>query len=215
LVSESIVWFAIARRFKTRYVNDYLLRIYRASDAAEPRLSRLTAATAQGRLLFHKAVIEDHLDYATESPMLILKSLINYSRYSFTSGIGLRGQVSAVTPMGRKALVLAAVPIGLPSTCGIGGRRRLADAPRKIGSRFLARDQPGLATSQGASSRNVGEPMVDLGVQAPGFGGPVVPVVPAQVGPDRGVLVGMGLIVRAIQGERAVGEPPWVSWRLG
>ena len=83
-VSESIVWSAIACRFKTRYQNDYLLRIYRASDAAERRLSRLTAATAQGRLLFHKAVIEDYLDYATESPMLILKSLINYSRYSFT-----------------------------------------------------------------------------------------------------------------------------------
>jgi glycosyltransferase involved in cell wall biosynthesis len=111
-VSESIVWFAIARRFKTRYVNEHLLRIYHASDAAEPRLSRLTAATAQGRLLFHKAVIEDYLDYATSSPKLILKSLVNYSRYSFTSGIGLRGQVTAMRSVGRKALVLAAVPIG-------------------------------------------------------------------------------------------------------
>jgi hypothetical protein len=93
-------------------VNDYLLRVYRASDAAEPRLSRLTAATAQGRLLFHKAVIEDYLDYATESPQLLLKSLINYSRYSFTSGIGLRGQVGAVRTLGRKALVLLAIPLG-------------------------------------------------------------------------------------------------------
>ena len=45
--------------------------------------------------------------------------------------------------------------------------------------------------------------MVDLGVEAPGLGRSSVPVVPAQVGPDGGVLVGMARIVGAIQGERA------------
>jgi hypothetical protein len=105
------VWFAIARRFKTRYVNDYL-RIYYSSDPAEPRLSNLTVASAQGRLLFHKALIEDYLDYAIISPLLILKSLINYSRYSFVSGIGLPGQMSRVRGVGRKALVLSVSPFG-------------------------------------------------------------------------------------------------------
>jgi glycosyltransferase involved in cell wall biosynthesis len=110
-VSESLVWFAIARRFKTRYVNDYLGINY-ASDPAEPRLSNLTIATAQGRLLLHKAVIEDYLDYAIRSPVLVLKSLVNYSRYSFVSGIGLRGQMSRVRSVGRKALVLSVTPFG-------------------------------------------------------------------------------------------------------
>jgi glycosyltransferase involved in cell wall biosynthesis len=110
-VSESVVWFAIARRFKTRYVNDYLGINYR-SGPAEPRLSKLTVATANGRLVFHKAVIEDYLDCAIGSPVMLLKSLINYSRYSFLSGIGPWGQVGRVRTGGRKVLVLSVVPFG-------------------------------------------------------------------------------------------------------
>ena len=109
-VSEAVVWFAIARRFKTRYVNDYLGINYK-SDPAERRLSNLTVATAQGRLLFHKAVIEDYLDYAASSPLLILKSLINYSRCSFISSIGPLGQIRCVRTVRRKALVLSVIPL--------------------------------------------------------------------------------------------------------
>ena len=111
-VSESIVWFAIARRYKTRYVNEYLGINY-VSAATEPRLSNLTVTTAQGRLVFHKAVIEDYLDYVSVAPSLILKSLVNYSRYSFISGIGLRGQPNRVASIGRKVLVLSVIPLGL------------------------------------------------------------------------------------------------------
>ena len=111
-VPESIVWFAIARRFRTRYVNDYLLILY-SSGPARPRLSDLTPPTARGRLLFHKAVIEEYLDYAIRSPGLTLKSLVNYSRYSFLLGIGPLGQASRVRTVIRKALVLSVTPVGL------------------------------------------------------------------------------------------------------
>src|SRR5665647_3049770 len=47
--------------------------------------------------------------------------------------------------------------------------------------------------------------MVDLSVEAPRLGGAGVPVVPAQVRPDRGVLVSMALIVGAVEDERAKG----------
>jgi hypothetical protein len=48
---------------------------------------------------------------------------------------------------------------------------------------------------------------MDLGVDAPGLGGPSVPVVPAQVGVDRGVLLGVARIVGAV--ER---KPIWRVW---
>lgn len=105
------MWFAIARQYRTRYVND-LLRIYYSTDPAQARLSRLTAATARGRLLFHKAVIEDYLDVGRHAPLLVLKSLVNYSRYSFLAEVGLRGQVAAVRTPLRKALVLVGAPAG-------------------------------------------------------------------------------------------------------
>ena len=110
-VSESIVWFAIARHYRTRYVNEFLGLNFPAS-ASEPRLSSLTVTTAQGRLLFHEAVIEEYLDYASIAPLLILKSLVNYSRYSFIVGTGLPAQVARIETVGRKVLVLSAVPLG-------------------------------------------------------------------------------------------------------
>ena len=105
------MWFAIARRYRTRYVNEYLGINFPAA-AGEPHLSSLTVATARGRLLFHQAVIEDYLDFVTIAPLLILKSLINYSRYSFIVGIGLPAQLSRIRTVGRKVLVLSAVPLG-------------------------------------------------------------------------------------------------------
>lgn len=47
--------------------------------------------------------------------------------------------------------------------------------------------------------------MMDLGLDAPGLGGPGIPVVPAQVGVDRPVLLGMAPAVGAVEGEPAQG----------
>jgi glycosyltransferase involved in cell wall biosynthesis len=110
-VAESIVWFAIARHYKTRFVNEVLGINFRPA-AAESHLSTLTSDTARGRLLFHQSVIEDYLDFARIAPFLILKSLVNYSRYSFFAGIGLPGQLGAIRGMVRRALVLSAAPAG-------------------------------------------------------------------------------------------------------
>jgi glycosyltransferase involved in cell wall biosynthesis len=111
-VAESIVWFAIARRYRTRFVNEYLGINYPVA-AGETHLSTLTAATARGRLVFHQAVIEDYLDFARIAPFLILKSLVNYSRYSFIAGIGLSGQLNRIRTIRRKVLVLSVAPVGL------------------------------------------------------------------------------------------------------
>lgn len=122
-VSESVVWFAVARRYKTRYVNEYLGINYE-SAATDPKLSNLTTTTAQGRLLFHQAVIDDYLEYVTDAPVLILKSLVNYSRYSFASGIGFRSQLSRVATIRRKVLVLPVIPLGFVFSLNDRFRRR-------------------------------------------------------------------------------------------
>ena len=110
-VSEAVVWFAIGRRYKTRYVNDPL-GINFETDPDEPRVTNLSVASAQGRLVFHHAVIEDYLDYAVRSPRIMLESLINYSRYSFIANIGPLGQLKRMRSVGRKLLVLATMPLG-------------------------------------------------------------------------------------------------------
>ena len=47
--------------------------------------------------------------------------------------------------------------------------------------------------------------MMDLGLDAPGLGRTSVPVVPAQVGVDRPVLLGMAPVVGAVEREPAEG----------
>ena len=111
-VSESIVWFAIGRQYRTRYVNEFLGINYPAAPG-ETHLSSLSVVTARGRLLFHQAVIDDYPDFVRTAPLLILKSLINYVRYSFFVGIGLRSQLSRVRTMRWKLAVLCVVPLGL------------------------------------------------------------------------------------------------------
>ena len=110
-VAESVVWFAIARRYRTRFVNE-VLGINFPPAAGEAHLSTLTPGTARGRLLFHQAVIEDYLDFARVAPDLILKSLVNYSRYAFVAGIGPLAQLARLRSTGRRLLALSAMPAG-------------------------------------------------------------------------------------------------------
>jgi glycosyltransferase involved in cell wall biosynthesis len=126
-VAESIVWFAIARHYRTRFVNE-VLGINYSPAAGESHLSTLTAATARGRLLFHQAVIEDYLDFARVAPLLILKSLVNYSRYSILAGIGPLEQLGRIRTVGRKVLVLSAMPAGFLFSLRDGLPRRSPQA---------------------------------------------------------------------------------------
>lgn len=109
-VPESIIWFAIAREYKTRYVNE-VLRVYHRGDAGG-NLSDLTPATARGRLMFHRVVIEDYLDYLPRAPRVFMRSLVNYARYSWLSGRGPLQQVRTLRSIRRKLLVIPFVPIG-------------------------------------------------------------------------------------------------------
>lgn len=102
-VSESVVWFAIGRHYKTRYVNE-TLRIYHA-DVTGQRLSRLTKGTARGRLILHRDVVTKYIDLLPKAPALVIKSAINYCRYSFHGGRWPRSQVLSVEPTASKLLV--------------------------------------------------------------------------------------------------------------
>ena len=51
-----------------------------------------------------------------------------------------------------------------------------------------------------------------LGLDAPGLRGPAVAVVPAQVGVDRGVLLGVAPVVGLIEGEPVQGRYKQMLW---
>jgi hypothetical protein len=109
-VSEGVVWFAISRRFKTRFVNE-VLRIYHMNDKAKDRLSSLNPAILSGRALFHKYVLNELTDCFFSSPTNIFRSAVNFSRYSFGVGRGPYSQFSELRPLVARLLVAISLPL--------------------------------------------------------------------------------------------------------
>jgi glycosyltransferase involved in cell wall biosynthesis len=120
-VSPSVAWFAIARSYRTRYVNEYLLRVDRQEGA---HLSHLSRASVAGRLVFHTTILNEYLDYLSRSPSRFVRSLVNYSRYSFLCGVGVSAQLARLDSARCKAALLGVTPLGW--ALSVRDARRLA-----------------------------------------------------------------------------------------
>jgi len=111
-ISEGAVWFALSRRFKTRFVNE-MLRIYHVADDCGDRMSALSTGTIRGRAFFHRQVLNDFVDLLPRYPWGVLRSAINFSRYSFGEGLSLSSQFGQLRPLRARLLLAASMPIGL------------------------------------------------------------------------------------------------------
>ena len=86
-------------------MNEPLLIVY--SDGSGARLHDLTDRTARGRLVFHKEIITTYVDLLTASPRVVLRSGVNYCRYSFHGGIWPPLQIRSVAPATSRLIVAA------------------------------------------------------------------------------------------------------------
>jgi glycosyltransferase involved in cell wall biosynthesis len=110
-VSESVVWLALSRTFKTRFVNE-TLRIYHVKKSTGIRMSELGPSTIRGRALFHRQVLNDFVDLLPRYPRGFVLSAINFSRYSFGTGKSPTRQFSEVRPLRSRLLLAVFMPIG-------------------------------------------------------------------------------------------------------
>jgi glycosyltransferase involved in cell wall biosynthesis len=110
-ISESIVWFALSRKFKTRFVNE-ALRIYHIDDGATDHLTILTPSAMYGRAFLHKYVLEELADWLWRTPWKIFRSAINFSRYSFGIGWSVATQLKELRTGTARFLVTLALPLG-------------------------------------------------------------------------------------------------------
>jgi len=85
-VPEGFVWTAIARRYRTRFVND-VLRIYWLEGTSVTR-GQNTAKNALMRARWHCMVLNEHLGYFRLAPLRFFKSALIYSLCSFHRGQG-------------------------------------------------------------------------------------------------------------------------------
>ena len=110
-ISESVVWFALSRKYKTRYVNE-ALRIYHVHDDADDHLSTLTPAVLSGRTYLHRFVLNELIDWLFRTPRSLFRSAINFSRYSFGLGRGPWSQIKELRSATARVLVAVALPLG-------------------------------------------------------------------------------------------------------
>jgi len=126
LVPESIVWNAIARRYRTRFVNE-ALRIYFCDERpASDQVSRADPARhAVGYALWHRAILDEEIDFLRYAPLDFLRSAAHYSRFSLHAGIPLREQGRRLAGARGRLLWAAMLPVGVAAWL----RDRLASGP--------------------------------------------------------------------------------------
>jgi glycosyltransferase involved in cell wall biosynthesis len=130
-VTESVVWNRIAKKFRTRYVNE-LLKIYFVEDG-EDSLTARSAFAAELAPMFAMSAqqsLNDDLSWFRSAPLAFVKDAANYARYSFHCGRSPIAQSRALNPPARVLHALA-----LP----LGGALYMRDAWRRA---TAARAQP-------------------------------------------------------------------------
>jgi len=110
-VSESLIWFALSRKFKTRFVNEVLLVIHLDGNAQD-HLSALNLTTITGRAHFHRYVLNELMEWLPRTPASIFRSAINFSRYSFGLGRGPWSQIKELRSATARLLVVVSLPVG-------------------------------------------------------------------------------------------------------
>jgi glycosyltransferase involved in cell wall biosynthesis len=108
-IPESIVWNKIARKYKTRYVNE-ALRVFWSEGVSQGARGH-PARNAIGRRLFHLTALNEELDWFRVAPARLFRSAINYARNSFHLGISLADQYRQIDSRGGRILWALGIPL--------------------------------------------------------------------------------------------------------
>jgi len=114
-IPESVVWFATARNYKERYVNE-ALRIYWTEPAGstDQLTARFVASRhAPGRHFYYKTVLNEYADWLPRAWLEFARIAANYARMSFHLRNGPRHQAGDIRPCASKLLWAAMLPVGL------------------------------------------------------------------------------------------------------
>lgn len=113
-VPEGVVWSRIARKYRTRFVNEPLRIYWTDNDAGSERLTakRSLGRANQGYVIWHRSVLDTETDWFRRAPKEFLRSAFHYSRFSFHSRVGVREQQRTVPNLLGKTLWLTMLPMG-------------------------------------------------------------------------------------------------------
>lgn len=114
-IPEDVVWNAIARIYKTRFVNVplriYWIRSEQDDDAGAPSTDLRTHA--RGHAYAHQCTLNNNLDWFQSAPARFFRSGVHYARFSFHDNVGMLGQYRHLTNPLAKMIWAASLPVGL------------------------------------------------------------------------------------------------------
>ena len=110
-IPSRIVWRAIARRYRTRYVNERL-RIFWQDQGHGLSRPRIPWSNAPGRVLDSEDLLVHDLAWLPMVPLTFYREAVAYVCSSFHIGQGLRPQALRLVHLRARLLWLAAVPVG-------------------------------------------------------------------------------------------------------
>jgi glycosyltransferase involved in cell wall biosynthesis len=113
-VPESIVWNAIARKFRTRFTNEVLLICFRNEQGRSDHLSKPKRPWVQAKSYFlvNLSILNDEIAYFRYRPPYFYLSALRFVRYAFHCKIGILGQAQRLKRTGGRILWLTMLSPG-------------------------------------------------------------------------------------------------------
>jgi glycosyltransferase involved in cell wall biosynthesis len=129
---ESVVWDEIARRYRTRYVNE-VLRIYwvRRDAGSTEKAATAAAQNARGLVPWHLSTLNNHLGWFRHDPVSFALSAVRYTRFSLLDHQDPLKQMRRLRSTGARLLWFMMFPIGVAAFA--------FDVTRVQGSRTMRR----------------------------------------------------------------------------
>ena len=114
-VPEGVVWNAIAKSYKNRFVNE-VLRVYFIQNAfSSDQITHSLSApsiNASGGAFYYGFRLNEEITWFRNTPWDFFRSAVNYVRFSLHLGIGILRLLQKIRPMLAKGLVIFALPVG-------------------------------------------------------------------------------------------------------
>lgn len=106
---ETVIWCRMARKYKTRYVDEPLRGYYRDQEN-----SLITRADARSRetIYLWQYYINEAMDYLWKSPTYFFKSFIGFPRDCILSHINFRKAIKRIDGFGKRLLIAIFYPVG-------------------------------------------------------------------------------------------------------
>ena len=116
-IPEGIVWNAIAKYYKIRFINEILLNVYRCdapdgSDQLTQYLKTYPIIYARGCSFYYMSCLNENIDWFRYAPLEFIRAAVHYTRFFLHSGLKITEAIGKIRSTLGKLLCIVTIPLG-------------------------------------------------------------------------------------------------------